>query len=111
MAYKQKRRCQCHKPRHKRKKSQAILVCDVILGLMAAVFIFFFMYNIVLPWLGVEVDLTWLINELYSGLWFVALLIIVNIGWMIYFGCHKSTAGMFLSFMTAFIMIYTYYMN
>jgi hypothetical protein len=106
MVLKHQKRCHCHRPRHKR--SSAILACDVVLGIMAAIFIVFLLYTIILPRMGIAVNLDPFINAFYSGLWFVALLIAVNIGWAIYYGCHKSKAGVLLSIMTASIMVYTY---
>lgn len=108
MVFKHKKRCHCHRPRHKRKTPKALLLCDVILGLMIALFTFFLLYLIILPAIGIDLDLSILINVFYSGLWFVIFLIAVNIGWAIYYGCHKSKAGIMLSMMTASIMIYTY---
>ena len=107
MVFHNKKRCHCHRPRHKR--SRTLLACDVVLGIMSAIFLGFLFYNLILPWLGVEVNLDILINVFHSGLWFVLLLIIVNIGWAIYYGCHKSKAGVLLSIMTAMIMVSTYY--
>jgi hypothetical protein len=104
-----KRRCHCHKPRHKR--SKAILTCDIILGIMIAVLVFFILYLIVLPASGIDVDLTPLINEFYTGLWLVVFIIILNVGWAIYYGCHKSAAGIVLSTLTLIMMLYTYIVN
>ena len=100
-------RCHCHTPRHKR-PSKALLLCDIVLGLMSAVFIFFLLYLVVFPTAGMDVDLSFVINAFYSGIWFVVLLIAVNIGWAVYYGCHKSKGGVLLSIMTALIMVYTY---
>lgn len=111
MVFKHKGRCHCHTPRHKRKTPKALLLCDAVLGLMIGLFSFFLLYMVVLPALGVDLDLSFLINVFFSGLWFVVMLIAVNIGWALYYGCHKSKAGVMLSIMTAMIMVYTYLAN
>jgi hypothetical protein len=107
MVFHDKKRCHCHKPKHER--SSLILACDVFLGLMFVLFIILLLYMIILPRLGIKVDLSFLINNLHSGMIFIIFVLVVNLAWAIYYGCQKSKAGVLLALMTTVTVMASYF--
>ena len=109
MVFHDKKRCHCHKPRHKR--PSLILTCDVVLGLMMAIFIFFLLYIVILPRLGVKIDFGLIVNSLNSGIVFMVILLVSNLAWAVYYGCQKSKAGVLLALLTMLTVIYSYFIK
>jgi hypothetical protein len=109
MVFHDKKRCHCHKPRHKR--PSLILACDIFLGLMAAVFIIFLLYIVILPRLGVKIDIGFIINSLHSGMVFMVILLVSNLAWAIYYGCQKSKAGVLLALLTTVTVMSSYFLK
>ena len=109
MVFHDKKRCHCHKPRHKR--PGLILACDIVLGLMIAVFVIFLLFYVVLPKFGIKPILGTIKNTLSSGLVFLVILLVSNLAWAIYYGCQKSKAGVMLALMTTLTVMYSYFMR
>lgn len=109
MVFHDKKRCHCHKPKHQR--HGLILACDIVLGLMIAVFVFFLIFYVILPRFGVKSILGEIKNTLNPGLVFMVILIASNFGWAIYYGCQKSKAGVVLALMTTMTVLYSYFMH
>jgi hypothetical protein len=87
------------------------MACDIVLGLMAAVFIFFLVYILVLPRIGVKIDIGLIVNSLHSGMVFMVILLVSNLAWAIYYGCQKSKAGVLLALLTTVTVMSSYFLK
>ncbi|MGQ9583640.1 MAG: hypothetical protein ACUVV6_09055 [Thermoplasmatota archaeon] len=98
-------RCGCHK---RRERGRALLICDALLGLFVSVSAALVLVYIVLPALGAHPDLSVLTRVSMTGVYVSVLMVALNILWAVYYGCHKSAAGVVLSVATAFMVAHAY---
>ncbi|MBM4250188.1 MAG: hypothetical protein FJ149_12360 [Euryarchaeota archaeon] len=100
-----KPRCKCH---HKDRPRGAILVCDAILVVFISLCVILLLVYVVLPRTGLCLDLSVVTRASHTGLWLAMVAMVLNILWAIYYGCHKSLAGVGLSVVTALTVAGSY---
>ncbi len=98
-------RCGCHK---RRKKGSAPLICDALLALFVAASVALVLVYIVLPQWGIRFDLSVLTRISMTGVYIAVVMVLLNVLWAIYYGCHKSAAGVGLSVATALLVAQAY---
>ncbi|MEM2869701.1 MAG: hypothetical protein QW379_04685 [Thermoplasmata archaeon] len=98
-------RCGCHR---RRKRRAAVVACDVLLAIFILVSAALLTVYIVLPRFGIRPDLTVITRTSLNGVYLAAVMVLLNVFWAIYYGCHKSAAGVGLSVATAFLVAHAY---
>ncbi len=85
-----------------------VLLCDVILAVMLVFVGVLALRAWVLPGLGIDIDISWLVDQVATGAFVALAAIALNFVWAVYYGCKKAAGGAILSLLSGVIMLKLY---